>query len=94
MEEVLMHKEDRHFVRQTLRQYFQSKSVMHCSWSVVSLRIYFRDLSKLVQDLCDVLDDPIKHILFHYICQLLPEEDRAEFDRLSSVAISNSQSTT
>lgn len=57
------------------------------------MRAYFRDLSKLVEALCDVLDDPTKRILFHYICQLLPEEDRAEFDRLSSVAISNSQCT-
>lgn len=30
MEEVLVNKEDRHFVRQTLRQYFQSKSVIYC----------------------------------------------------------------
>jgi len=43
-----------------------------------------RDLPSLVQGLGTVLNDPNKVVLFHYVCQLLPEEAQAEFDRIAA----------
>ena len=46
-----------------------------------------RDLPSLVQGLGKVLDDPNKMVLFHYICQLLPEEAQTEFDRVAAAML-------
>lgn len=35
----------------------------------------------------EILDDQNKTILFHYICQLLPDEVQAEFDRIAAATI-------
>ena len=36
-----------------------------------------------------LLSDPTKMVLFHYVCQLLPEDAQAEFDRLAAAAYGN-----
>ena len=43
-----------------------------------------RDLPQLVQGLGAVLNDANKMVLFHHICQLLPEEAQTEFDRIAA----------
>lgn len=40
-----------------------------------------------MQGLGKVLDDPNKMVLFHYICQLLPEEAQTEFDRVAAAML-------
>ena len=40
-----------------------------------------------MQGLGTVLDDPNKMVLFHYICQLLPEEAQVEFDRVAATML-------
>ena len=56
---------------------------------MMSLNLYHncRDLPSLVQGLGKVLDDPNKMVLFHYICQLLPEEAQTEFDRVAAAML-------
>ena len=46
-----------------------------------------RDLHKLVEGLADILSDPKKASIFHYICQLLPEEVQREFDHMAAMSI-------
>ena len=43
----------------------------------------------LVSALTRVLSDPAHHALYHHICQLLPEEERNEFDHLAAASISS-----
>ena len=47
----------------------------------------YRNLSQLVEGLGNVLNDPNKAVLFHYICQLLPGKKQAEFDKLAATTI-------
>lgn len=54
-------------------------------WYHVIMTSNCRDLPSLVQGLGTVLNDPNKMVLFHYVCQLLPEEAQAEFDRIAAV---------
>ena len=42
----------------------------------------------LVEGLGEVLNDRNKVVLFHYICQLLPEEAQNEFDRIAASMLS------
>ena len=41
----------------------------------------------MVQGLGSVLNDENKMVLFHYICQLLPEETQVEFDRIAAAML-------
>ena len=34
-----------------------------------------------------MLNEPNKAVLFHYICQLLPHEAQAEFDRIAAASL-------
>ena len=47
----------------------------------------YRDLPELVGELGEVLKEPNKAVLFHYICQLLPNEAQAEFDRVAATTL-------
>ncbi len=46
-----------------------------------------------MEGLGEVLNDPNKMVIFHYICQLLPGETQAEFDRIASAAIAGDPTT-
>ena len=47
-----------------------------------------RNMEGLVEGLGEVLNDRNKVVLFHYICQLLPEEAQNEFDRIAATMLS------
>ena len=40
-----------------------------------------------MEGLCGLLGDPSKMALFHHVCQLLPEETQAEFDRVAATRL-------
>lgn len=46
-----------------------------------------REVPELVNSLTWVLDSPEKMVLYHYICQLLPDEAQAEFDRVAAAML-------
>ena len=48
---------------------------------------YYRDIPELIGELGEVLNEPNKAVLFHYICQLLPHEAQAEFDRIAAASL-------
>ena len=48
---------------------------------------YYRDIPELIGELGGVLKEPNKAVLFHYICQLLPHEAQAEFDRIAAASL-------
>ena len=50
-----------------------------------------RDLSTLVEGLTGILKDPKKASVFHYICQMLPDEVQREFDHLAAASVSSVQ---
>ena len=55
-------------------------NINHCS--------NYRNLPDLVEGLGEVLNDRNKIVLYHYICQLLPEETQNEFDRIAAGLLS------
>lgn len=46
-----------------------------------------------MEGLHTLLDDPTKIVLFHYVCQLLPEEAQAEFDRVAASRLADGEDT-
>ena len=38
-----------------------------------------------------LLSDPTKMVLFHHVCQLLPEEAQAEFDRMAAARLAREE---
>lgn len=48
-----------------------------------------RDLTTLVEGLAGILKDPKKASIFHYICQMLPDDVQREFDHLAAASVSN-----
>ena len=40
-----------------------------------------------MEGLQTLLSDPTKMVLFHYVCQLLPEDAQTEFDRLAAASL-------
>lgn len=88
MTHIGLMKEDRQSVRHSLTLFTKTRSIDDIVSLCITVRIC-RDLSGLVGALCDVLDDPKKHVLYHYICQLLPEEIQGEFDQLASTVVAN-----
>ena len=57
---------------------------MHCT-------SYCRDIPELIGQLGEVLTEPNKAVLFHYICQLLPDEAQAEFDRIAANSLAGGE---
>ena len=52
-----------------------------------------RDLAALVEGLAGILRDPKKASIFHYICQMLPDDVQREFDHLAATSVSNGMMT-
>ena len=46
-----------------------------------------REVPELVNSLSWVLDSPAKMVLFHHICQLLPENAQVDFDRIAAAML-------
>jgi hypothetical protein len=46
-----------------------------------------REVPELVNSLSWILDSPAKMMLFHYICQLLPDNAQADFDRIAAAML-------
>jgi len=46
-----------------------------------------REIPELVNSLTWILDSPEKTVLYHYICQLLPDEAQREFDHLAAAVL-------
>lgn len=51
-----------------------------------------REVPELVNSLSWVLDSPAKIVLFHYICQLLPDNAQVDFDRIAAAMLAGGQS--
>ncbi len=48
---------------------------------------HYRDLPELVDRLSDVITDRRKSVLFHYVCQMLPEDSQLQFDNLAATKL-------
>ena len=79
------------FYRVCIHEYFQLVLcwevclLLECPLSKIFLLC--REVPELVNSLSWVLDSPAKMVLFHYICQLLPNEAQAEFDRIAAAML-------
>ena len=56
--------------------------------------LFFRDVSRLIDALEPVLDDPLKLQMLHCISRLLPPEAQLEFERLAVEMVARQMEST